>query len=145
FINKTQQTQTQIAGFVNIAQKVKGVQIAGFINIAEESDYPIGLINIIKNGERQLGVSIDDVGNTMLGFRSGGRKMYGILSAGGNYFIAEAPYALQAGMGFRIPLSKTFRVNVEGTSMANSDLMSSAYFKSSLNVLLGLKIKQHIE
>lgn len=40
---------TQVAGLVNIAESVKGVQIAGLVNIADHSDYPIGLINIIKN------------------------------------------------------------------------------------------------
>ncbi len=144
-INNAQNAHTQIAGLINIAQKVKGVQIAGLINIAEESDYPIGIINIVKNGEKQIGITLDDIGNTMLGFRSGGRKLYGILAIGGNNFLEIAPYALQGGMGFRIPIYKALRLNVEGTSMANSDFVRSAYFKSSLNVLVGLKIKQRLE
>lgn len=144
-INSAQNANTQIAGLINVAQKVKGLQIAGLINIAEESDYPIGIINIVKNGEKQIGLTLDDVGNTMLGFRSGGKKLYGIIAVGGNNFLNIAPYAIQSGMGFRIPVYKSFRVNLEGTSLANSDFISSTYYKSSFNVLLGLKIKQRLE
>ncbi len=44
----------QVAGLVNIAKEVNGVQFAGLVNIADKSDCPIGLINIIKNGEMGL-------------------------------------------------------------------------------------------
>jgi hypothetical protein len=36
------------------------VQLSGFINIADSCDYPIGLVNIIKNGDAAIGASIDE-------------------------------------------------------------------------------------
>lgn len=42
----------QFAGLVNVAEEVTGVQFAALVNVAEESDFPIGIINIIKEGEK---------------------------------------------------------------------------------------------
>ncbi|PSK94557.1 hypothetical protein [Taibaiella chishuiensis] len=136
---------SQVAGLINIARKVKGVQVAGLINIAEESDYPIGLINIIKNGERQIGASIDESGVSMLTFRSGGRYLYGILGAGYNFKEDNARYALEGGIGFHIPLARYFRANVEMTAGALSDLKHNVYYKSGLRVLAAYKVANRIE
>ena len=136
---------SQVAGFINIARKVKGVQVAGLINIAEESDYPIGLINIIKNGEKQIGASIDESGVSMLTFRSGGRYLYGIIGAGFNFKEDNARYALEGGIGFHLPIARHFRTNIEMTAGALSDLEHNVYFKSGLRVLAGYKIANRFE
>lgn len=136
---------SQVAGFINIARKVKGVQVAGFINIAEESDYPIGLINIIKNGEMQIGASIDESGVSMLTFRSGGRYLYGIIGAGFNFKEDNARYALEGGIGFHLPIARHFRTNIEMTAGALSDLEHNVYFKSGLRVLAAYKIANRFE
>lgn len=138
-------TGSQVAGFINIARKVKGVQVAGFLNIAEESDYPIGLVNIIKNGEKQIGASIDESGVSMLTFRSGGRYLYGILGAGYNFNKDDARYVLEGGIGYHIPIARYFRGNVEMTAGALSDLEHNVYFKSGLRVLAAYKIANRIE
>src|SRR5690606_35910061 len=106
---------TQIAGFINVAKKIKGSQIAGFINVADSSDYPIALINIIKNGEQQIGVSIDESQTTILSFRSGSKNLYGILGAGLNFKRAKVQYAWEAGLGMHIFPGKAFRINPELT------------------------------
>ncbi len=137
--------QSQVAGFINIARKVKGVQVAGFINIAEESDYPIGLINIIKNGEKQIGASIDESGVSMLSFRSGGRYLYGILGVGYNFKEDNARYALEGGIGFHIPIVRYFRANVEMTGGVLSDLQHNVYYKSGFRVLAAYKVANRIE
>jgi hypothetical protein len=64
----------QIAGLVNVAQHVSGVQIAGIVNIAEDSDCPVGLINLIKNGEKGIAVTYNETGITVVSFRSGGKN-----------------------------------------------------------------------
>jgi len=145
FINTSNDAGNQVAGFINIAKKVKGVQIAGFINIAEESDYPIGLINIIKKGEKQVGISVDETGTLMATFRSGGRILYGIVGAGINPEHEDARYALEGGLGAHIPLTKMFRINVEGASTVWSDLDEEAYFRASLRTLAALKVTKDIE
>lgn len=80
--NKNNFSGFQLAGLINIAKDVKGVQFAGLVNIAENSDCPIGLINIIKNGEKSIAVTYDGIGNAVVSFRSGGKYTYGILQRG---------------------------------------------------------------
>ena len=135
----------QVAGFINIAKKVKGAQIAGFINIADSCDYPIGIINIVKNGEKSIGFSIDETLTTMATFRSGGKKLYGILGAGYNFKSKMPLYAMEAGMGLHVPLSRYFRINLEGTCMNLTDFYEGVYFKSSLRTLLSMKAGRNLE
>lgn len=130
FINESQNVNTQVAGFVNIAndvecaqvagfvnmaKKVKGAQVAGLINIADSSDCPIGIVNIIRSGEKAVGVAVDETGTTLATFRSGGRCTYGIIGVGFNPSF-DAAYALQAGLGGHIPVTRNFRINVEGST-----------------------------
>lgn len=102
----------QIAGLFNKAQNVKGLQLA-VVNIAESSDYPIGLINIIKDGEMSLGLTYNEIGNTVLSFRSGGRILYAILGIGYNHKLADQSFMTEAGIGAHIPVSARFRINNE--------------------------------
>lgn len=146
FINKAKDVNgTQIAGFINIAQKVKGAQLAGFINVADSSDYPIGIINIIKKGEKSIGLTTDDNLTTILSFRSGGKVMYGIIGIGYNFNNTDEVYAFQAGLGAHFFSSKKFRLNAEivGTSLEN--FKSGEYFKSSMNLMPALKLTPHLE
>jgi hypothetical protein len=106
----------QVAGFINIADKVHGIQAAGFINIADSSDYPIGIINIINNGQMYLQGSIDELGTTLVSFRSGGKYTYGFIGVGTNSQLDGNFYwASHAGLGmqFRLRPSLSFRGELE--------------------------------
>ena len=134
FINVANEVKgAQVAGFINIARKVKGVQLAGFVNIADSSDCPIGLINLIKNGEQAIGLTVDETGTTIAAFRSGGKWLYGIVGFGVNPTYSGA-YAVQAGMGSHLCVSRSFRFNIEASStwlydfMGNSDIRSGFRF-----------------
>ena len=141
FINKAADVDgAQVAGFINIARKVKGAQIAGFINIADSSDYPIGIINIIRNGEKSIGISLDENLTTVLSFRSGGKKLYGILGLGYNFRNDKEVYAMEAGLGAHFFQSNTFRLNTEATAGSIDSFKSGDYFKSSLKVLPAVRI-----
>jgi len=139
FINKAKNVNTQVGGFINIARQVSGVQIAGFINIADSNDYPIGIVNIIRNGEQNLGVTVDEALTTLVSFRSGGRVLYGILGAGVNLREEKTLYALEAGIGAHIRLSPSFRINLEGTTMTLADFEPGTHFRSSLRVLPAIR------
>src|SRR5690606_22186763 len=72
----------QMTGIANVAGRVQGVQLAGLINIADSSDYPIGLVNLVKNGNRSIGIGLGEASMALLTFRSGGRTLYGLLGVG---------------------------------------------------------------
>lgn len=104
----------QMAGIVNVAEAVKGVQFAALVNIADESDWPIGLINIIRTGRKGLGVTCDALGNLLVSFRSGGRYSYGILGVGYNFSVqGTGALTTEAGYGIHIPVCRWFEINNE--------------------------------
>jgi hypothetical protein len=125
----------QVAGVVNKATKVKGVQVAGLINIADSSDYPIGLINIIKNGSRLISVSIDESAITLASFRSGGRVLYGIVGLGYNVKTEKSLFATEVGIGAHLLQKAAFSLQVEAASVGMFDFKGGKYYKHSLRVL----------
>ena len=104
----------QFAGVMNIAKKVKGVQFSTILNVAEESDFPIAFINIIKNGKMGVSLSYDNMNNTMLSFRSGGKYSYGILGVGYNGKVKDGSKVVaEAGYGIHIPITNWLEINNE--------------------------------
>lgn len=145
FVNVAENVNTQIAGFINVAKRVKGVQAAGFINIAEKSDYPIGLVNISKEGEKCIGITMDDNLTNLVTFRSGGKYLYGIVGAGSNFRYSVAMYGLEGGIGAHIPISKHFRFNTELTLTTLTDFWNTVEFYSSARILPALIIGDRVE
>lgn len=146
FINKATDVKgSQFAGFINIAKKVKVAQFAGFINIADSSDSPIGIINIIKHGEKAIGISIDETQTTIISFRSGGKSLYGIICVGYNFKNKDDVYAFEAGLGVHFFTSKYFRVNTEIVALNLESFHRCEYFRSSLRVLPAVKLGSHFE
>lgn len=136
---------SQFAGFINIAKKVKGAQVAGFINIAETSDNPIGIINIIKNGEKSIAATIDESQTSMLTFRSGGKNMYGIIGVGYNLKNKDEVYAFEAGLGAHFFKSKYFRLNMELTQTILESFEKGEYFKGTFRLLPAVKVAPWLE
>ena len=103
----------QFAGLVNVAKRARGVQFASILNIAEESDFPIGLVNIVKHGDKGVALTYDALGNTVVAFRSGGRYGYGILGVG--YNLRDDMYRVmgEAGYGIQIPVCRWLDINNE--------------------------------
>lgn len=95
-------TGTQLAGVLNIGGKVTGVQISALVNVADSSDYPIGFLNFIKNGRRSLSAGADESGMGLVGFRSGGRILYGLLALGYRPATGRQEYMFEAGIGTHI-------------------------------------------
>jgi hypothetical protein len=145
FINKSRDAGSQMAGFINIARKVKGVQIAGFINIADSSDYPIGIFNFIKHGEKTIGISTDETLTTLLSFRSGGRKLYGIAGVGYNDKGSRRLAAWEAGIGMHLYLAENFRLNLELVNAGLTNFKTGDYFRSSIRALPALRLSHRLE
>lgn len=136
FANKAGNIHSQVAGFINIAKNVKGVQVAGFINIADSSDYPVGIINIVKNGEKYIGISTDETLTSMISFRSGGRVLYGVIGAGYNVkYSNDNIYVAEAGLGAHIPFARNFRTNIEAASVFHFELERGEHYKSVIRIL----------
>ncbi len=144
FYNIARDVNTQVAGFINIAKNVNGAQV-GFINIADSSDYPVGIINISKKGEKMIGATIDDNLTTLVTFRSGGKYLYGIVGLGANFRYPTAVYASEAGIGAHIPLAKSFRINLEAVSTSLSDYWTTVQINSTFRVLGAVKLGQRME
>jgi hypothetical protein len=146
FMNKAADVKgSQIAGFINVAKKVKGVQLAGFINVADSSDYPIGIINIVKNGEKSIALTTNQNLTTMATFRSGGKVLYGIIGAGYNFKNKDEVYAFEAGLGAHFFQSEHFRLNAELTSASLQNFKRGNYFKATFQLMPSLRIGPNLE
>lgn len=144
-VNKGRFSGVQLAGLVNIAEDVEGVQLAGLINIAENSDCPIGLINIIKNGEKGIAVTYDGIGNAVVSFRSGGKYTYGILGVGYNHKMDNRNLVAEAGLGAHIPVVKWFRINNEIKLSTIGCDSSKPVFNVGYSLLPAFKLGNHFE
>lgn len=140
FMNVAKDVNTQLAGFINIAKNVKGLQFSGFINIADSSDYPVGLINLVKKGEKTISVSVDDNMSIIGAFRSGGKKLYGIVGAGYNMRSTKLLYAMEAGIGAHVYTYKAFRLNIEASATTLTDFWTEANMRSALRVYPSIKL-----
>ena len=138
---------SQLSGFINVARKVKGVQLAGLINTADSSDHPIGLINVIKNGEKSIGIQADETQTVLLTFRSGGKSLYGIIAAGYNFKLSHDDYmfAYEAGLGAHLFRVQSFRLSTELSQQYLEDFNRGYYFKTSLRVMPSLKLGKTFE
>ncbi len=98
-----------------------------------------------KNGEKSLGLSIDETQTTMLSFRSGGQVFYGIIGAGYNFNNKSQKYAYQAGVGARLVNSGMFRLKTELIASGLESFKGSIYYKSSSYLLPALKLSKSVE
>ncbi len=127
FLNNTTDMQGVQIGFINgseALQTIKGTQVGflnmsksgfqiGICNVSKSNQYPLGLVNIIKNGEMNLGLSYDEIGNVTAQFRSGSRYLYGIVGIGYNVKSSSNHFVLQGGIGTHLNFSSKFRVDTE--------------------------------
>lgn len=133
----------QVAGIVNVANRVAGVQLAGLVNVADSSDYPIGIVNLVKNGSRGITAGLDETGMAQLAFRSGGRVLYGLIGAG--YYVNDNPmkYALEAGLGAHLVEAGAFRLDAEVVSRVSTAFKQSTEPRLSLRLLPQLDMGNH--
>ena len=118
----------QLAGVVNVAKRVRGVQFSSVLNIAEESNFPIGLVNIVKHGHMGVALTYDIMGNGLVSFRSGGRYTYGIVGVGLNQHTTHKLVA-EAGYGIHIPVCDWLQVDNEmkATAPINTSSVNFSY------------------
>jgi len=105
----------QVAGIVNRCSYFRGAQI-GLVNISDSCDgVAIGLINIVKtNGYIKLELSGDEMSCANIGFRSGTRKIHGIVSVGLKpEHIAHPVWNYGIGVGTLIPVGNRTALGID--------------------------------
>jgi len=140
----SEETGSQISGVINIGGKVKGIQFAGLINVADSSDYPIGLINIIKNGRKSFSLSTDESGLAALTFRSGGRVLYGLVGIGYYPTDRELSYVGEAGIGAHLVNTNRFSLDAEVVNRNITDLEDREQEQASFRILPELRMGPHL-
>lgn len=135
----------QLAGVFNVAKNVSGVQFAGLINIAQNSDYPLALLNIIKNGEYSLAATYNETGSMLLTFRSGGRITYGILGIGYNYKADDKQCVMEGGFGAHIPINSWLRLNNEVKGGMIGDFSDASAFYTHYALLPAFRVVRNFE
>lgn len=134
----------QVAGLFNRAKKVKGVQLAGIFNVADSSDYPIALVNFIKNGRKSLSLAYDESQYVHIDFRSGGRVLYGLI--GGAYnFNQTGKYAFDIGFGAHLLNQQFFTLDGELGYEALTNFRNDPDQISSLRLFASLKLSRRIQ
>lgn len=117
----------QISGVVNVAGSVDGAQIGvvnvspgrvhgvqiGVINVADESDVPIGLVNVIKHGRQHVDAWSNETGLTMVGYQLGGTYTHAILGIGVRPGPEGVRFAYGGGIGFHVPINGSFALDFD--------------------------------
>ncbi len=133
----------QVAGIVNVADRVRGVQLAGLVNVADSSDYPIGLVNLVKNGRRSVGIALDGSGMASLTFRSGGKVMYGLAGVGYRLDGGAQRYGLETGLGAHLLAAGMFGLDAEVANLISTGFSKSSMAQLSLRLLPQFRIGHH--
>jgi hypothetical protein len=98
-------------GLVNVAGKVDGVQV-GLVNVSDDVDVPVGLLNIVRQGQLHLDFWTSTDEPCALGLRFGSRHFYTILVAGklGRNFerTSSEDWYYGLGLGGHFTLSSAF-------------------------------------
>jgi hypothetical protein len=103
----------QMAGFMNYARKIKGFQF-GVINIADTMDgFGLGLVNYYKNGHHKILVFANELQNCNVGYLSGAKNIYSLVTIGMNIGRDNTVYSASYGIGTEIRLSKKLALNPE--------------------------------
>jgi hypothetical protein len=141
--NGGRQTNFQLSALLNLAGRVRGTQI-GLINIADSSDYPFGIINWVKNGQKTLALETDETLFTQLNLRAGGRVMYSLLGIGYQFGKKERKYQLNFGLGAHIFDSGQFHLSTELTTNLITGFKKGVYQRNSLKVLPGFQLNKYL-
>ncbi len=89
---------------LNVARRARGVQL-GLVNIADDSDAPIGLVNVIRHGRLHVDAWALDLPGVAVGVVHGGRYMHTIYAAGARRGEDGDAHAVAvAGLGGHVPI-----------------------------------------
>jgi hypothetical protein len=118
----------QLAGGVNFTTELYGAQIApvnivthgrglqlGVVNIADDIDVPIGIVNIVRNGQFHVSAWTSEAAVVSLGLKTGSRRIYSVVSLGLHPEGDSSLLLGGLGIGGSIPLNRFF-VDIDATA-----------------------------
>lgn len=134
----------QMSALYNHTHKLRGVQI-GLINYADtiETGFPIGLVNIIRNGYQKFEFSTDESFYINAAYKTGGKSLYSFLKLGAGKYL-NAAY----GIGLTTKPDRKFSINLDlsGSALFNTDsdydLFAGDLYRAQLG--FNFKLNQHL-
>jgi len=112
----------QLAGFLNITKQLNGTQI-GMFNYVDslESGTPIGFLSFVKNGYRAFELRTSETLFGIASFKTGTKKFYNIISAGGAIRNNTVLWGMGYGIGTMHEFSDKISLNIELQSFQLSE------------------------
>ena len=136
-------------GLINFAAHVKGTQV-GLLNIAQTSDAPVGLLNIITQGNVKLAAWASETSVANLAFKIGGQHVYSMLSLGLNpRGSVGRPYVGAGfGLGVRVPVERWYG-ELEGTfdtlfQVPKDGVWEFGVFAAGLRLNVGFQVLERV-
>jgi hypothetical protein len=113
FFNYAKESDGFQLGAINVAKKSGGFQV-GLINYSGDSaTVPIGLINIVPRGYNKMEIWSNELTSFNLAVKTGGHRVYSVLTAGINPFNKNFFWSFGWGPGIHIPFSKRFYADID--------------------------------
>jgi hypothetical protein len=99
-------------GTTNVATgEVRGTQV-GVVNYADVSDYPVGVVSVVRHGRTSADGWVTESGMAMAGVRHGGRVIHNVYGVG-VHGPAPTVWSFALGLGFRVELASKLHVDFE--------------------------------
>lgn len=90
-------------GVVNIARRVRGVQL-GVVNVSDDVTLPVGLINVVREGQIHMQAWASDTAVANVGLKLGSKHVYTLLAVGLDPLSEEMRWNTSAGLGVMLPV-----------------------------------------
>ncbi len=130
-------------GLLNIAKTVRGTQV-GLLNIAQESDAPVGLLNIITRGKLHLAAWADETSVANVAVKLGSPNVYSFAVGGVNprALNGKTVFSLGLGIGVRARFGRWYgelEASYESLTPVSSTLTTTG-FDANARLNLGFQL-----
>ncbi|WP_225444086.1 carboxypeptidase-like regulatory domain-containing protein [Echinicola arenosa] len=135
-------TGVQIAGLFNHAKNAKGMQLAGLFNVADSSSFPIGLVNLIKFGEKSFSFGIDELDVGSITMRTGGQHSYGLVGLG-YHLRGSQRVSIDGGLGIHLIRTGGFALDSELAGRVSLGDINTTYNLATLRLIPAVNLHKH--
>lgn len=132
-------------GVVNIARKVRGVQV-GVVNVSDDVTLPVGLINIVREGQIHMQAWASDTSVANVGLKLGSKHVYTLLAVGLDPLSEEMRWNTSAGLGVMMPVGPGW-VSLDGLVSNRyrlDKLANESMLHTQVRLLGGWQLAKHL-